>query len=123
MLDDILDFAALSLVDNGRLSFWMPTANDEDQEIHIPEHPHLQITSVCTQAFNRCQFKTQVLNARSKADLLTGSRRLITYRRIPDAEVMTGVAREQRTKTSGVNANDLNPFRRGYFQGFKAAFK
>ncbi|PMD14586.1 tRNA guanosine-2'-O-methyltransferase [Hyaloscypha hepaticicola] len=105
MLDDILDFAALSLVDNGRLSFWMPTANDEDQEIHIPEHPHLQITSVCTQAFNRW------------------SRRLITYRRIPDAEVMTGVAREQRTKTSGVNANDLNPFRRGYFQGFKAAFK
>jgi tRNA (guanine10-N2)-methyltransferase len=56
MLDDILDFAALSLVDNGRLSFWMPTANDEDQEIKIPQHPSLEITSVCTQAFNRCKW-------------------------------------------------------------------
>lgn len=56
MLDDILDFAAISLVDNGRLSFWMPTANDEDQEIKIPTHPCLQITSVCTQAFNRCEY-------------------------------------------------------------------
>lgn len=55
MLDDILDFAALSLVNNGRLSFWMPTANDEDQEIKIPQHPSLEITSVCTQAFNRCK--------------------------------------------------------------------
>jgi tRNA (guanine10-N2)-methyltransferase len=55
MLDDILDFAVLSLVDNGRLSFWMPTANDQDQEIHIPEHLYLEITSVCTQAFNRCR--------------------------------------------------------------------
>ena len=55
MLDDILDFAALHLVENGRLSFWMPTANDEDQEIQIPQHHCLQITSVCTQAFNKCR--------------------------------------------------------------------
>ena len=55
MLDDILDFAAMQLVENGRLSFWMPTANDEDQEIHIPQHHCLQITSVCTQAFNKCR--------------------------------------------------------------------
>ena len=55
MLDDILDFAALSLVDDGRLSFWIPTANDQDQEIKIPEHPCLQITSVCTQPFNKCE--------------------------------------------------------------------
>jgi tRNA (guanine10-N2)-methyltransferase len=55
MLDDILDFAALSLVDNGRLSFWMPTANDLDQEIKVPMHPCLEITSVCTQEFNRCK--------------------------------------------------------------------
>ncbi|TAQ88513.1 hypothetical protein B7494_g3153 [Chlorociboria aeruginascens] len=46
MLDDILDFAALSLVDNGRLSFWMPTANDKDQEIQVPAHPALQMTSL-----------------------------------------------------------------------------
>ncbi|TVY82003.1 tRNA (guanine(10)-N2)-methyltransferase [Lachnellula suecica] len=105
MLDDILDFATLSLVDGGRLSFWMPTANDQDQEIHIPTHPSLKITSVCTQEFNRW------------------SRRLITYTRIPDSEVVAGPARELRTKENGVNADDLNPFRKGYFQGFKAAFR
>ncbi|KAE8452385.1 hypothetical protein EG329_001085 [Mollisiaceae sp. DMI_Dod_QoI] len=105
MLDDILDFAAISLVDNGRLSFWMPTANDQDQEIRIPQHPCLQTTSVCTQSFNRW------------------SRRLITYRRIPDAEVVESVARTERAKENGVSADDLNPFRKGYFTGFKTAMK
>lgn len=56
MLDDILDFATVSLVDNGRLSFWMPTANDQDQEIKVPEHPCLEITSICTQTFYRCKY-------------------------------------------------------------------
>jgi tRNA (guanine10-N2)-methyltransferase len=55
MLDNILDFAASTLVDHGRLSFWMPTANDEDHEIAIPEHPRLQMVSVCTQVFHKCQ--------------------------------------------------------------------
>lgn len=55
MLDDILEFAAVSLVENGRLSFWMPTSNDIDQEIKIPEHPCLELDSVCTQAFNKCK--------------------------------------------------------------------
>jgi len=68
MLDDILDFAALSLVDDGRLSFWMPTANDQDQEIQIPEHPCLQINSICTQAFNKCQFWRSSLWARLTSD-------------------------------------------------------
>lgn len=58
MLDDILDFAVQSLVDNGRLSFWMPTANDQDQEIQVPQHPSLEIKSVCTQEFNRCELDT-----------------------------------------------------------------
>jgi tRNA (guanine10-N2)-methyltransferase len=121
MLDDILDFAALSLVDGGRISFWMPTANDQDQEIQIPKHPYLQITSVCTQEFNRC--KGYISPAGTYANNYQGSRRLITYRRIPDSEVVAGVAREQRTKVNGVNADDLNPFRKGYFQGFKSAFR
>ncbi|KAI9874873.1 MAG: hypothetical protein M1830_009186 [Pleopsidium flavum] len=55
MLDDILDFAALSLVENGRLSLWMPTANDDDVELSIPTHPCLEIISVCVQAFNKCK--------------------------------------------------------------------
>jgi len=114
MLNDILDFAVLSLTDNSRLSFWMPTSNDEDQEIKIPEHPCLEIVSVCTQSFNRW------------------SRRLITYRRIPDSEMKGSLVREEKKKGEdgekggegeGRNANDLNPFRRGYFGGFKAAFR
>ncbi|KAL2189928.1 tRNA guanosine-2'-O-methyltransferase [Thermothelomyces heterothallicus CBS 203.75] len=53
MLDGILQFSAQTLVDNGRLSFWMPTANDEDQEIPVPTHPYLEIVAVCTQTFNK----------------------------------------------------------------------
>ena len=55
MLDDILNFAAVSLVDDGRLSLWMPTANDEEVELGIPMHPCLEVVSVCVQAFNKCK--------------------------------------------------------------------
>jgi len=54
MLDDILQFSAQTLVDNGRLSFWMPTSNDQDQEIGVPTHPYLEIVCVATQVFNKC---------------------------------------------------------------------
>lgn len=54
MLDDLLEFAAQHLVDDGRLSLWMPTANDEDVELGIPAHPHLELVSVCVQTFNKC---------------------------------------------------------------------
>jgi tRNA (guanine10-N2)-methyltransferase len=55
MLDDILNFAAETLVDEGRLSFWMPTANDEEQEIPVPTHPYMEVVVVCTQPFNKCK--------------------------------------------------------------------
>jgi len=55
MLDDILQFSAQTLVDYGRLSFWMPTANDEEQEIPIPTHPYMELVVVCTQPFNKCK--------------------------------------------------------------------
>ena len=58
MLDDLLDFAATMLVDNGRLSFWMPTANDEDAVPGIPTHPCMSIVSVCVQTFNKCKFRS-----------------------------------------------------------------
>ncbi|KAG5665896.1 hypothetical protein KAF25_010021 [Fusarium avenaceum] len=106
MLDDILNFAAETLVDEGRLSFWMPTANDEEQEIPVPTHPYLEVVVVCTQPFNKW------------------SRRLITYRRVPDAQVSqsaleTYAARKKLT-LSGTSADELNPFRRGYFNKFEA---
>ncbi|KAI1441884.1 tRNA guanosine-2'-O-methyltransferase [Annulohypoxylon stygium] len=103
MLDDILNFASDTLVDNGRLSFWMPTANDEEQEIPVPTHPCLSIVVVCTQVFNRW------------------SRRLITYSRLPDSQVdLTALAqRRQEERVKGHTADDLNAFRRAYFRGFK----
>ncbi|KAM0325718.1 hypothetical protein ACHAQA_007018 [Verticillium albo-atrum] len=102
MLDDILEFATQMLVDDGRLSFWMPTANDEDQELGVPVHPCLEIVSVCVQPFNRW------------------SRRLITYRRIPDGQVdPEKLSSHKRTQHAGVTADELNPFRESYFKGFK----
>lgn len=55
MLDDILHFASETLVDGGRLSFWMPTANDEDQEIPLPTHPCFEPVAICVQPFNKCE--------------------------------------------------------------------
>ncbi|KAF5562678.1 tRNA guanosine-2 O-methyltransferase trm11 [Fusarium phyllophilum] len=106
MLDDILSFAAETLVDEGRLSFWMPTANDEDQEIPVPSHPYMEVVSVCTQPFNKW------------------SRRLITYRRLPDSQVsqeaLEAYTNRQKLTLNGTSADELNPFRRGYFNKFEA---
>ncbi|KAF5627348.1 adoMet-dependent tRNA methyltransferase complex (Trm11p-Trm112p) [Fusarium sp. NRRL 25303] len=106
MLDDILSFAAETLVDEGRLSFWMPTANDEDQEIPVPSHPYMEVVSVCTQPFNKW------------------SRRLITYRRLPDSQVsqeaLGAYTNRQKLTLNGTSADELNPFRRGYFNKFEA---
>ncbi|ENH62955.1 hypothetical protein FOXYS1_12970 [Fusarium oxysporum] len=106
MLDDILTFAAETLVDEGRLSFWMPTANDEDQEIPVPSHPYMGVVSVCTQPFNKW------------------SRRLITYRRLPDSQVsqeaLEAYTNRQKLTLNGTSADELNPFRRGYFKKFEA---
>ncbi|KAM3549060.1 hypothetical protein MY1884_008909 [Beauveria asiatica] len=105
ILDDILVLAVETLIDNARLSFWMPTANEEDQQIPAPTHPSLEIVANCVQVFNKW------------------SRRLITYRRIPDDEVSNEAlaAYAGRTIISdvGTTANELNPFRRGYFRKFQ----
>ncbi|KAF2263979.1 tRNA guanosine-2'-O-methyltransferase [Lojkania enalia] len=102
MLDDILAFAASTLVDGGRLSMWMPTANDEDIELVIPTHPCLEIVSVCVQPFNKW------------------SRRLLTYRRLSDSEVsQDSLHMTKKEYETGIKADELNGFRRKYFEGFK----
>ena len=106
MLDDILDFAARTLVDDGRLAFWMPTANEEDQEIGIPANLHLQLMHCCIQPFNKW------------------SRRLLVYRRRGTAEIensasMNGNGQTRQPKTSASTADELNPFRKRYFEGFR----
>jgi tRNA (guanine10-N2)-methyltransferase len=104
LLDDILAFAVATLVEDGRLSMWMPTANDEDIELIIPSHPCLKLESVCVQAFNKW------------------SRRLLTYRRLKESEVPEGALEAvKREYEKGTRASDLNDFRRKYFQGFKEA--
>lgn len=58
-------------------------------------------------------------------DIILGSRRLITYRRIPDAQVEAAAikayeqAKAERAVEEGKTADDLNPFRNAYFKGFK----
>jgi tRNA (guanine10-N2)-methyltransferase len=107
MLDDILDFAARTLVDGGRLAFWMPSANEDDsgeEEVTvIPRHPLMALRHECVQRFNKW------------------SRRLLVYERVPreQAESVEELANGvQRTSVSGSRADDLNPFRRRYFQAF-----
>ncbi|KMQ46035.1 putative RNA methylase domain [Trichophyton rubrum] len=99
MLDDILDFAAQTLVVNGRISLWMPTANEDDVELAIPKHPCLEHLDSCVQPFNKW------------------SRRLLVYRRLPDSEVPSTPRRERKEVPRG-NADELNPFRRRYFESF-----
>jgi tRNA (guanine10-N2)-methyltransferase len=102
LLDDILAFAVSTLVENGRISMWMPTANDEDVELVIPSHPCLELTSVCVQAFNKW------------------SRRLLTYRRLAESEVPAGALEAVKKEyEKGTKASELNDFRRKYFSGFK----
>jgi tRNA (guanine10-N2)-methyltransferase len=102
LLDDILAFSVATLVEDGRLSMWMPTANDEDIELIIPSHPCLKLESVCVQAFSKW------------------SRRLLTYRRLRDSEIPEGALEAvKREYEQGTRASDLNDFRRKYFEGFK----
>jgi tRNA (guanine10-N2)-methyltransferase len=92
-LDDVLYFAAEVLVDGGRLAMWMPTANDEDVELTIPQSPYLKLSSTCVQSFNRW------------------SRMLLTYVRLPES--VTGPVMKNKSKAyNGVNADELNKFRR-----------
>ena len=61
MLVNILDFAVAYLADNGRLSLWMPTANDEDVVLAIPSHHQLDLISICVQPFKKCLFRPLML--------------------------------------------------------------
>ena len=102
MLGDILLFAARMLVDGGRVSLWMPTANDMEEELAIPGHPALELLSVCVQVFNKW------------------SRRLLTYRRVPGIDAEHADIEGMKAR-KGTTADDLNRFRRRYFQGFRNA--
>ncbi|EEA20364.1 RNA methylase family UPF0020 protein [Talaromyces marneffei ATCC 18224] len=92
---DILDFAARTLVVGGRIAMWMPTANEQNVEFIIPTHPRLEIVNIGVQQFS------------------TWSRRLLTYRKLPEGEV-SSVSRIKSVTDdpNGVTADELNEFRR-----------
>jgi tRNA (guanine10-N2)-methyltransferase len=103
LLDDILGFAAATLVPGARLSLWMPTANDDDVALLIPAHPRLELSSVCVQPFNKW------------------SRRLLTYRKRRASEAGDTAADAPRKSAyeTGTRASELNGFRKKYFEGFR----
>jgi len=106
MLDDILEFAARTLVDGGRLAFWMPCANEAmEEEFPIPQHAMLELKHVCVQSFNKW------------------SRRLLVYQRVVGEmlEEFGDASASSLKAVSGTKADDLNQFRRRYFQGFISA--
>ncbi|KAK5946930.1 hypothetical protein PMZ80_001075 [Knufia obscura] len=103
MLDDIMDFAVRSLVDGARLAFWMPCANDADEEFPVPRHNMLELKHSCIQVFNKW------------------SRRLLVYERVAGdvpEDMVNGVQDLSLDSTSGHKADELNQFRRMYFRGF-----
>ncbi|KAI9670531.1 MAG: hypothetical protein M1831_005751 [Alyxoria varia] len=93
LMQDVLEFGYSTLVDQGRLSLWMPTADEDATELALPTHPGFELVSVCVQQFTKW------------------ARRLLTYERRPGYEVATNRT-SQRERSGGKNANDLNPFRK-----------
>lgn len=105
MLDDILAFAADTLVVDGRLAFWMPSANEDEEVLAIPSHKDLYLMECCVQRFNKW------------------SRRLLVYRRRRKGEqrAVNGPSTKVEVDNfaDGKTASELNSFRRKYFQGFQ----
>ncbi|KAL7276354.1 hypothetical protein RUND412_000657 [Rhizina undulata] len=106
MLDDILQFSVDHLVPGGRLCFWMPTANEDFSQFDIPMHPQMELAAVSVQEFNKW------------------SRRLLTYSR-KHGDEGAGEAAKMRAEILDASkkwtADELNGFRKKYFEGFKPA--
>lgn len=106
MMNDILHFAAIHLVTGGRLCMWMPTANDDLSPLAIPSHPQLELKAACIQTFNKWS-----------RQLLTYSRRPVTANDEEQAERYRQERKEEELERK--TADELNDFRRKYFEGFK----
>ena len=69
-----------------------------------------------------CDWFRHVVAGNMDADRI-GSRRLITYRRLPDAKVDQEAVKAWEggtAKHEGKTADELNPFRKAYFNGFES---
>ncbi|KAL6239037.1 hypothetical protein BDW75DRAFT_227416 [Aspergillus navahoensis] len=94
MMNDILTFAARTLVTGGRLCMWMPTSGEQEAELSVPMQENLEVLSISVQPFNNW------------------SRRLITYRRLPEGVLSDVSSGRRKDDAAGVSADDLNAFRR-----------
>jgi tRNA (guanine10-N2)-methyltransferase len=92
LLEDLLQYAAERLPINGRLAFWMPTANDDFQQNLIPQHKQLQLIYNLEQEFNKW------------------SRRLLVY--VKQDEAFNGET------TNGLRDHKIKNFRDRYFKSF-----
>ena len=145
MIANILTFAAETLVDHGRLALWMPTANDRDDEIGVPRHGELELLHVCTQPFNKWSRRLIVYRRKSddeaetdavdgrdcvqhadrNGEMLPGGESEIASGGVSSRSNGSDSYRDDRRtgsqteEATGVRADDLNPFRRRYFQGFE----
>lgn len=93
---------------------WMPTAGQDEVELAIPMHTNLEVVNVSVQPFNNCEFGRENIWDQSSLTLFhhLGARRLITYRRLPEGEFSDITFRRQKDDEQGVNADELNEFRR-----------
>jgi tRNA (guanine10-N2)-methyltransferase len=115
MLDDILDFSAIRLVDGGRLCMWMPVAGakedpdaapedlekqakedpPEAEEYAIPQHPALELVVESKQHFNKCKY------GRERVALPSSFLSTIQYRReIPMLTILHRVSSPHHIQTS-----------------------
>ena len=94
----------------------MPTANDEEIELGAPIHPYLDTISVCVQPFNKCKLlwgsHVHRIIRKYSHILYPGSRRLLTYQRLPEHEIKDRSRPKLRTAIEGSKADDLNAFRK-----------
>lgn len=97
LMTDLLSFANERLTDDGRLAFWMPTANEDMQENKIPRHPGLELVSYGIQEFGKW------------------SRALLVYRKRRENEP---IALESSFE-KGLKFDPAEEFREKYFRGFK----
>lgn len=97
LLDDLLRFAAARMPVGGRLAFWMPTANDEYVEHHIPQHERLELLYVLEQEFNKW------------------SRRLVVY--VKRDDTYKGITH------NGMRLDQVTHFRDRYFKSFNEKSK
>lgn len=102
----------------------MPTANDEEQELPVPFHPSLDLVTSCKQVFTKCSYRIPPYRTDSELTvILTGSRRLMVYKRIPDQDVdaaaLESFLARDIAAPAGISVDELNPFRRRYFAAFR----